>query len=199
MELGLSKRGAEWVLSQGSFRKAPVGSEVLTIKPALTQRRFLHQTPLQRITPPLPSTIVIMSSIPTAFTAEHPAEVSVITSVVSNGSSESDMIIVSSPERVTIDLTEVESEVDPAEVMSFSAWNADDFNASPWGQGPPVTLESLQSVLADHSSQASSIYLEVLTSTNKLDAATATINRIQPKMDRLRRDIYEQMAVCCLG
>lgn len=106
------------------------------------------------------------------------------------------MIIVSSPERVTIDLTEVESEVDLAEDLSFDGWNNNSFNASAWGEGPPVTLESLQSTLADHSSRTSSIYLEILTGTNKLDATTATINRIQPKMDRLRRNLYKQMAVC---
>jgi len=93
--------------------------------------------------------------------------------------------------------TEVESEVDEPVQPVYDLWSSARFNASAWGRvDPPIDLDVLHRALIWVDDHQSDHWLKVMTIEDKLDLATTTLNAVQPKMQRLHRDLRQEALVC---
>jgi len=90
--------------------------------------------------------------------------------------------------------TEVESEVDEP---VHNSWSTARINASAWGGvDPPIDLDVLHRALIRIDDHQGDHWFKVMTIDDKLDLATTTLNAVQPKIQRLHRDLCQEATVC---
>jgi len=90
--------------------------------------------------------------------------------------------------------TEVESEVDEPVP---NLWSTARINASAWGGvDPPVDLDVLHRALIWIDDHQGDHWFKVMAIEDKLDLATTTLNAVQPKIQRLHRDLRQEATVC---
>jgi len=100
--------------------------------------------------------------------------------------------------------TEVESEVDEP---VHDPWSADKVKAAGWStagwEPQPIELVDVHNLGVCIDDRGSNQWLKTLTIEDKLDTATLTLNAIQPKIQRLQRDLQRDLqhntAVCAFG
>jgi len=93
--------------------------------------------------------------------------------------------------------TDVESEVEEPVQPVHDPWSSARFNASSWGGvDPPIDLDVLHWALIWVDDHQGNHWLKVMTIEDKLDLATTTLNAVQPKIQRLHRDLRQEATVC---
>ena len=142
---------------------------------------------------------------------------SVVATAVSSEVSDDDLVVVEVPaaetlvvERLFLDdekeieflrqkgpsNTEVESEVDEPVQPVHDPRSATRFNASAWGGvDPPIDLDVLHRALIRINDHQGDHWFKVMTIDDKLDLATTTLNAVQPKIQRLHRDLRQEATV----
>ena len=92
--------------------------------------------------------------------------------------------------------TEVESEVDEPVQPVPNSWSTARINASAWGGvDPPIDLDVLHRALIRIDDHQGDHWFKVMTIDDKLDLATTTLNAVQPKIQRLHRDLRQEATV----
>ena len=95
--------------------------------------------------------------------------------------------------------TEVELEVDGPVQPVHDLWSTARINALAWGGvDPPVDLDVLHRALIWVDNHQGNHWLKALTMEDKLDLATSTLNAVQPKIQRLHRDLCQEATICVL-
>jgi len=93
--------------------------------------------------------------------------------------------------------TEAESEVDEPVQPVHDLWCTARINALAWGGVYlPVNLDVLHQVLIWIDDHQGDHWFKALTIEDKLDLATSTLNAVQPKIQRLHRDLRQEATVC---
>jgi len=93
--------------------------------------------------------------------------------------------------------TEVELKVDEPVQPVPNLWSTARINTLTWGGvDPPVDLDVLHQALVRIDDHQGDHWLKALTIENKLDLATSTLNAVQPKIQRLHRDLRQEATVC---
>jgi len=88
---------------------------------------------------------------------------------------------------------EVESEGDEPVP---NPWSTARINALAWGGvDPPIDLDVLHRALIRINDHQSDHWFKVMTIDDKLDLATTTLNAVQPKIQRLHRDLRQEATV----
>ena len=103
--------------------------------------------------------------------------------------------------------TEVELEVDEPVQPVPDSWSADKVKAAGWStagwEPQPIELVDVHNLGVCIDDCGSDQWLKTLTIEDKLDTATLTLNAIQPKIQRLQRDLQQDLqhntAVCAFG
>jgi len=91
--------------------------------------------------------------------------------------------------------TEVKSE-EPVQPV-YDPWSSARFTASSWGGvDPPIDLDVFHRALIWVNDHQGNHWLKVMTIEDKLDLATTTLNAVQPKIQRLHRDLCQEATVC---
>ena len=93
--------------------------------------------------------------------------------------------------------TEVESEVDEPVQPVHNLWSTARINALAWGGvDPPTDLDVLHRALIRIDDHQGDHWFKVMTTDDKLDLATTTLNAVQPKIQWLHRDLCQEATVC---
>jgi len=142
----------------------------------------------------------------------------VVATVASSEATDDDLVVVEGPavetlvvERLFLDdkkeieflgqkgpsNTEVESEVDEPVQPVHDLWSTAQINASAWGGiDPPIDLDVLHRALIRIDDHQGDHWLKVMTIEDKLDLATTTLSAVQPKIQRLHRDLRQEATIC---